>query len=85
MSTAGILDGDTPVLTPYDMKRLESYANSLVDYHLVLDLAPALARLYFLRRLPATLSYAQAAILLSVGLQLLDISALEVGGSPARL
>lgn len=35
-------------LTKYDIKRLEMYSNNLVDYHLVMDLVPALARLYFL-------------------------------------
>merc|ERR1712166_1081866 len=33
--------------TPYDLKRLESYANNLVDYHMIIDLAPAMARIYF--------------------------------------
>jgi len=31
MSTAGILDGPDPVLTPYDMKRLESYADRVAE------------------------------------------------------
>jgi N-acetyltransferase 10 len=31
----GVFEGSSAMLTPYDMKRLESYANSLVDYHLV--------------------------------------------------
>lgn len=33
--TENILGGMTPLLTPYDLKRLESYASNLVDYHLV--------------------------------------------------
>lgn len=58
------------VLTPYDVKRLKSYAKNLVDYHMVVDLVPSLARLYFLQRLPGmTLSYLQRAILVSIGLQ----------------
>ncbi|KAI9002143.1 GNAT acetyltransferase 2-domain-containing protein [Hyaloraphidium curvatum] len=32
---------------PFDLKRLESYANSMLDYHVVLDMIPQLARLYF--------------------------------------
>jgi tRNA(Met) C34 N-acetyltransferase TmcA len=34
-STENIIGGITPLLTPYDLKRLESYASNLVDYHLV--------------------------------------------------
>ena len=36
--------------TAYDMKRLHAYAQELVDYHLITDLLPALARFYFLDR-----------------------------------
>eukprot|EP00850_Spirogloea_muscicola_P005761 SM000026S09010 [mRNA] locus=s26:915149:923348:- [translate_table: standard] len=64
-----IFKGSNPLLTPYDLKRLESYARNLVDYHMILDLLPTIARLYFLERLPTTLSYGQAAILLCLGLQ----------------
>jgi tRNA(Met) C34 N-acetyltransferase TmcA len=42
----------------------------MVDYHLITDLLPVLARLYFLGRLPqVNTSYLQAAILLGLGLQ----------------
>ena len=30
------------------MKRLEMYSNNLVDYHLIMDLLPTLARFHFL-------------------------------------
>ncbi|MCO5612539.1 hypothetical protein L7F22_066807 [Adiantum nelumboides] len=73
----GIFEGGSPMLTPYDMKRLESYSNSLVDYHLILDLVPFLSWFYFLERLPTTLSYGQAAILLSLGLQHQGINHIE--------
>ena len=43
-----------------------------------LDLVPSLAYLYFEERLPASLSYSQAAILLAMGLQNHDISHVEV-------
>lgn len=76
-SLDGVVGGPAPLLSPYDMKRLESYASNLVDYHLVLDLVPAVARLYFLERIPASLSYGQAAILLSLGLQHQELSAVE--------
>lgn len=38
-------------LTPHDLKRLESYAENRVDYHLVLDLVPLMAEHYFAGRL----------------------------------
>ncbi|XP_071453035.1 RNA cytidine acetyltransferase isoform X2 [Hetaerina americana] len=57
-------------LTRYDLKRLESYASNVADHHLITDLLPAIARLYFLNRLGDThLSALQAAILLGMGLQ----------------
>lgn len=34
--------------TSYDLKRLAMYGNNMADYHLVMDLLPPLARLYFL-------------------------------------
>ncbi|CAI6008304.1 unnamed protein product, partial [Closterium sp. NIES-65] len=74
---AGLMEGKAALLSPYDMKRLESYANNLVDYHLIMDLIPPLARLYFLGLIPASLSYAQAAILLSFGLQHHELSTIE--------
>lgn len=68
------------MLSPFDMKRLESYAESMIDYHVVLDLVPTLASLYFAKRLgeDCTLSAAQQAILLALGLQRKPVEALEV-------
>jgi len=40
-------------------------ADSIADHHLVVDLVPALARLYFLDRLPVSLSFTQVAAPLS--------------------
>ena len=58
-------------LTPYDMKRLEQYGRNLCDHHLVTDLLPAVARLYFTGRFGAdvTLSNVQAALLCGIGIQ----------------
>ena len=66
----------------FDLKRLESYSKNLVDFHLIMDLVPTLARLYFTRShtsvstptsvLPkgvVNLSYIQSAIMLGLGLQ----------------
>jgi N-acetyltransferase 10 len=57
--------------TPYDLKRLESYANNMLDYHVILDMIPVIAELYFRNELPADikLSGVQSAILLGIGLQ----------------
>jgi len=41
-------------LSKYDLKRLEMYSKNLVDYHLIMDLIPALARLYFLNHMGDT-------------------------------
>ncbi|KAJ3290598.1 N-acetyltransferase 10 [Rhizoclosmatium sp. JEL0117] len=34
--------------TPFDLKRLSSYTQNLLDYHVILDLIPRLSTLYFL-------------------------------------
>uniref|UniRef100_A0A8C2S829 RNA cytidine acetyltransferase n=1 Tax=Capra hircus TaxID=9925 RepID=A0A8C2S829_CAPHI len=36
---------------PYDLKRLEMYSRNMVDYHLIMDMIPAISRLYFLNQL----------------------------------
>lgn len=56
---------------------LQAYSSNLVDYHLILDLLPSLARLYLSGQLPATLSYGQAAILLCLGLQQRELNDVE--------
>ncbi|KAK9701707.1 Helicase [Popillia japonica] len=54
----------------YDIKRLEMYSNNLVDYHLIVDLMPALARIFFLNQMgDVHMSAVQSAILLGIGLQ----------------
>lgn len=75
-SPESISRGKIP-LSPYDMQRMESYTNNLADYHLILDLVPCLAHLYFEEKIPASLSYSQAAILLCMGLQNHDIDYVE--------
>lgn len=65
-------------ITIFDLKRLESYAKNLVDFHLIMDLVPTLAKLYFLV-LPVgavSLSYVQAATLAGMGLQFKTIDQL---------
>uniref|UniRef100_A0A8C2ZC91 RNA cytidine acetyltransferase n=1 Tax=Cyclopterus lumpus TaxID=8103 RepID=A0A8C2ZC91_CYCLU len=46
--------------SPYDLKRLELYSRSMVDYHLIMDLIPTVARIFFLKKLgDVSLSAAQ--------------------------
>ena len=61
----------------YDLRRLESYTRNLVDYHMILDLIPSLARFYYLNRLPVDLTVIQMALLASIGLQHRTIDQLE--------
>jgi len=58
-------------ITPYDIRRLETYAKNLIDFHVILDLVPEMARTYFIGGLSRELhlSAVQRAILLSFGLQ----------------
>ncbi len=57
--------------SPYDRARLDAYARSLLDYHVVLDLVPPIAQMLvsgaFGTRL--TLSWTQARVLVGMGLQ----------------
>lgn len=67
------------LLTPFDMKRLQSYCDNMIEHHIIIDLVPVLSALFFSRRLGAdcTLSAAQQAILLALGLQRKPVEALE--------
>ncbi|KAG8896132.1 hypothetical protein FRC00_006411 [Tulasnella sp. 408] len=67
------------LLTPFDIKRLESYASNMLDYHVIMDLLPTVAMLYFERRLgpDVKLSAVQSSILLSLGLQRKTIEDVE--------
>ncbi|KAJ1974957.1 N-acetyltransferase 10, partial [Dimargaris xerosporica] len=70
--------------SPYDLKRLETYSNNLSDHHVIMDLLPIIARLYYndlivepagsqqpqqQRGRPITLSGVQSTVLLAMGLQ----------------
>ncbi|KAF2146910.1 uncharacterized protein K452DRAFT_315110 [Aplosporella prunicola CBS 121167] len=59
------------IFSPFDLKRLDSYANNMLDYHVILDMLPTIAHLYFSGRLrPAIkLSGVQTSLLLAIGLQ----------------
>ncbi|KAI1073924.1 DUF699-domain-containing protein [Whalleya microplaca] len=66
------------ILTPFDCKRLESYARGVLDHHAILDLVPKLADLYFTGPLKPSikLTGVQRALLLGIGLQRKDIGAI---------
>lgn len=68
------------LFSPFDLKRLESYSNNMLDYHVILDLLPALGGLYFSNRFPADvkLSGVQSSILLALGMQRKSIEDVEV-------
>jgi N-acetyltransferase 10 len=68
------LDG---VLSPYDMERFRAYTANLVDFNLVYDICKTLAHHYFQEKLPVSLSYVQASVLLCLGLQESDFSSIE--------
>lgn len=68
------------LFSPFDLKRLESYANNTLDYHVILDLMPVVAGLYFQKRFggEVKLTAIQSAILLAVGLQRKGVEEVEV-------
>lgn len=61
------------LFTPFDLKRLDSYANNMLDYHVILDLMPSISQLYFTGRTKDSnginLSGIQKALLCAIGLQ----------------
>jgi N-acetyltransferase 10 len=65
------------VFSPFDLKRLESYTNNMLDYHVIIDLLPLIADLYFSNRTQVSLSGVQRAILLAIGLQRKAVDDLE--------
>uniref|UniRef100_A0A2P2M6F8 Uncharacterized protein MANES_12G143800 n=1 Tax=Rhizophora mucronata TaxID=61149 RepID=A0A2P2M6F8_RHIMU len=64
-------------ISAFDMKMLKDFADNLLDYRVMSELVPILARIYFREKLPVTLSYAQASLLLCMGLQLQDITCIQ--------
>ncbi|KAF9579895.1 N-acetyltransferase 10 [Lunasporangiospora selenospora] len=68
------------MFSAYDLKRLESYSNQLLDYHVILDLVPPVANLWFedrIQRADFKLTAVQATLLLALGLQHKTIDDLE--------
>ncbi|KZM27241.1 N-acetyltransferase [Ascochyta rabiei] len=67
------------LFSPFDLKRLDSYANNMLDYHVILDMLPSIATLYFTGRLKShvKMSGVQVALLLAIGLQRKEFSEVE--------
>lgn len=66
----------------FDFRRLDSYSKNMVDFHLILDLVPTLAKMQYQKQIlprgAVNLSYAQSAILIGLGLQYKKVEDLEV-------
>ena len=67
-------------MTPYDVKRLRSYARGECDYHLITDLVPMIAHLLFSGKVQVTasLSFLAKRVLVGMGLQHKTIDDLHV-------
>lgn len=53
----------------YDLKRLEAFCKKMIDYHLILDLLPGIAQLYFTKNLSLGFSKLQKSIFIALALQ----------------
>ena len=69
------------MLTPYDLRRLKSYTKNMVEYRLILDLVPTMAKVYFLNKVTGMgnlkLMALQKSILIGIGLQFKSIDKLS--------
>lgn len=66
--------------SPFDLKRLDKYADQMLDYHVIIDLLPTISTLYFSNasvRRDVALSRVQQSILLAVGLQRKTVEDME--------
>ncbi|KAL8478874.1 hypothetical protein ACS0TY_030671 [Phlomoides rotata] len=71
------LNSISETLSSYAMVQLESYTNNLAPHQMTEDFVDELARSYFLEKIPVSVSYAQASILLCFGLQGKKMSRIE--------
>lgn len=69
------------MLTAYDLGRLKSYTKNMVEYRLILDLVPTMAKVYFLNKVTGMgnlkLMALQKSILIGIGLQFKSIDKLS--------
>lgn len=68
------------MITPYDMGRLKSFTNNMVEYRLIVDLVPTLAKLFFIFKAGGLdsleLSPVHQAMLIGIGLQFKTVDTL---------
>ncbi|KAE9973442.1 killer toxin resistant protein [Venturia inaequalis] len=66
------------LFSPHDLKRLDSYADQMLDHHVILDMLPTIATLWFSGRTKhaVQLSRLQQSLLLALGLQRKNIDTL---------
>ncbi|KAF2591746.1 hypothetical protein F2Q70_00041087, partial [Brassica cretica] len=76
-SSDGFLKTLDGVLSPFDMERLRVFTNNMTDFNLVYDICKTLAHQYFEEKIPVSLSYVQASVLLCLGLQESEFSSIE--------
>ena len=57
------------MLSAWDVRRLDSYARSMVDWHVITDLIPTITPMILDGHFDRNISFTQAAILVGVGLQ----------------
>ncbi|KAG0347176.1 hypothetical protein BG004_008274 [Podila humilis] len=66
------------LFSAYDLKRLESYSNQMLDYHVILDLIPLIASIWFDGKVEDfKLTGIQSTLLLALGLQRKTIDDVE--------
>ncbi|XP_045597663.1 RNA cytidine acetyltransferase [Procambarus clarkii] len=59
------------MISGHDLQRLEKYSKNLADRHLIMDLLPSIANLFFMKKIPTVhLSPLQCGLLVGLGLQL---------------
>ncbi|KAF0992198.1 hypothetical protein HZS_3122 [Henneguya salminicola] len=66
------------LLSPHDFKRLENYANNMVDFHFIMDLVPIVTKLHLNNQIKDHQNnWVQLSVILSMGLQYKSIESLE--------
>jgi N-acetyltransferase 10 len=71
------VDLSSQMLSAWDVRRLDSYARSMVDWHVITDLIPTITPMILDGHFDRNISFTQAAILVGVGLQRRSIDDLQ--------
>merc|ERR1712224_569268 len=72
-----VIKEDQKSLSKQDIKRLQLFMTNSINYQQILDLVPSITKAYFFGRIPASLSFVQATIILCFGLQHRKISSIQ--------